>query len=140
MSRLALGLVFIASTAMADRISVTDTAIILREPIQFDSGKATIKQASFPELDEVTAAMTGDKHLALVEVGVHTDERGDDQYNLRMSQERADAIVKYLVDHGVDAARLSAKGYGETKPIDKRHDEAARARNRRTEMRIVKRT
>ena len=85
MSRFALGLLFIASTALADKVSVTDTAIILKEPIAFDSGKATIKQSSFAELDEVTAAMTNDKHIAVVEVGVHTDERGDDQFNLKIS-------------------------------------------------------
>jgi outer membrane protein OmpA-like peptidoglycan-associated protein len=70
---------------------------------------------------------------------VHTDARGNDQWNLELSEKRAQAIYDYLVAKGVAADRLRAKGYGETKPIDKRANEAAWAKNRRTELRILQR-
>ena len=71
--------------------------------------------------------------------GGHTDERGDDAYNLDLSDRRAAAVVKYLVDNGVEAKRLTSQGYGETQPVDKRQNEAAWAKNRRVEFHILKR-
>jgi peptidoglycan-associated lipoprotein len=69
----------------------------------------------------------------------HTDERGDDEYNLDLSNRRAAAVVQYLTDHKVDAKRLVSQGYGESQPKDRHHTEAAWAINRRVEFVIVKR-
>jgi len=142
MRRLLLVLALLApAIARAEsKVVVTDKAIVLPEPIYFDSGKATIKSASHAELDALAAAIHHDQHLALVEVGVHTDERGDDTWNLELSQKRADAIVTYLVSKHVEARRLRARGYGETKPLDPHHNAAAWAKNRRTEIVILQRT
>jgi hypothetical protein len=59
------------------------------------------------------------------------DERGDDAYNMDLSERRAAAVMQYLIAHGVDPRRLTSRGYGETQPVDKRHNEAAWAVNRR---------
>ena len=74
-----------------------------------------------------------------VEIQGHADERGSDEHNLQLTDDRAHSVQKYLVDKGVDAGRLIAKGYGETKPIDPRHNEAAWAKNRRVEFVILQR-
>ena len=87
----------------------------------------------------LAAALAAGKGIGLVEIGVHTDERGADAWNLEMSQKRADAISSYLVAKGVDAKRLRATGYGETRPIDKHHDAKAWAKNRRIELAILQR-
>jgi OmpA-OmpF porin, OOP family len=134
-----LRLLLVFALSSASRVTVTSKAIVLRDPIYFEIAKAEIMKTSFAELDDVAAAIVADKHLALVEVGVHTDERGDDKWNLELSQRRADAIVAYLVGKGVDAKRLRATGYGETRPLDKHHTPAAWARNRRTELVILQR-
>ena len=66
-------------------------------------------------------------------------ERGDDAYNLDLSQRRAHAVLEYLTGKGVDAGRLQSQGYGETQPIDRKHNEEAWAKNRRVEFLILKR-
>jgi len=68
------------------------------------------------------------------------DERGDDDHNLKLTEDRAQSVRKYLVDHGVEAARLQAHGYGETKPVCAAHDEDCWSKNRRVEFVILKRT
>ncbi|HEX4422958.1 MAG TPA: OmpA family protein [Kofleriaceae bacterium] len=118
---------------------VGDVINILK-PINFEYDKAVIKRDSYYILDAVVAAMNGYTDIALIEVQGHTDERGDDAYNLDLSERRAAAVVAYLVSHGVAANRLESHGYGETQPIDKRHNEAAWTRNRRVEFLIRKST
>lgn len=135
--RVLLLLLALTTFAAAD-VKVAGNKIVT-DPIYFDTGKATIKQQSIPTLDQVVAVFHKEKKLGLVEIGVHSDARGNDDYNLEMSQKRADAIRDYLIAKGVDANRLRAKGYGETRPIDKRANEAAWAKNRRTEFVILQR-
>jgi outer membrane protein OmpA-like peptidoglycan-associated protein len=128
-------LVILAATAVADRsklVVVTTKEIVLRDPVTFEAGKAVIRPESFAVLDALGATLTADPRIAFVEIQVHTDARGAAAWNLRLSQARAEAIYQYLVDRGIDARRLRAKGYGETRPIDKGHDAKAQARNRRT--------
>ena len=72
-----------------------------------------------------------------MEIGGHTDSRGDDQSNQLLSENRAKAVYTYLVDHGIDAARLSFAGYGETQPAHSNDTDEGRALNRRTEFKIV---
>jgi OOP family OmpA-OmpF porin len=108
--------------------------IVILRPINFEYDKAVIKRDSYYILDAVVAAMKGSPDIALLEVQGHTDERGDDAYNLDLSERRAAAVVAYLVAHGIAAGRLASQGYGETQPIDKRHIEAAWSRNRRVDF------
>jgi outer membrane protein OmpA-like peptidoglycan-associated protein len=129
----------VAADPQPKPVVVTDTALVLRDPIYFETGKAVIKQESYLLLDAVAATLATDPKLALIEIGVHTDERGADTWNREISQKRADAIAAYLVSKQIDARRLRAVGYGESRPLDKHHDEKAWAKNRRTEFTILQR-
>jgi outer membrane protein OmpA-like peptidoglycan-associated protein len=118
---------------------LTDIGIVTLEPIHFEYNKAIIKKESFYILDAVVASLNGNPDITLMEVQGHTDERGDDAYNLDLSDRRAAAVVKYLTDHGVDSNRLESQGYGETVPLDRNHNERAWAKNRRVDFLILKR-
>jgi OOP family OmpA-OmpF porin len=122
------------------RVVVTDTSIEILDMIYFEYDKAIIKKESYPILDAVAATLQGNPSIALVEIQGHTDERGDDAYNLDLSDRRAHSVRTYLVEHGVDEKRLTAQGYGETQPLDRRHNEAAWAKNRRVAFLILKRS
>ncbi|MEO8703908.1 MAG: OmpA family protein [Kofleriaceae bacterium] len=122
------------------RVIVTDTAIEILDMVYFEYNKAIIKPQSYPILDAVAATLQGNPSIQLIEVQGHTDERGDDAYNLDLSDKRSKSVEKYLADKGVDPKRLTAQGYGETQPIDRRSNEAAWAKNRRVAFLILKRT
>jgi OmpA-OmpF porin, OOP family len=121
------------------RVVVTETSIEILDVIHFEYNKAVIKPDSFPILDAIFATLQGNPSIQLVEIQGHTDERGDDAYNLDLSDKRAKAVMKYLVDKGVDPKRVTAQGYGETQPLDRRHNEVAWAKNRRVAFLILKR-
>jgi len=106
------------------------------EGINFETGKATIKSNSFKVLDAAVAVLKQFEDVKL-EVQGHTDDVGDDGKNLKLSQDRAQAVVDYLVSKGVAADRLTAKGYGETKPVAPNDSTANRALNRRVEFVLV---
>jgi outer membrane protein OmpA-like peptidoglycan-associated protein len=129
-----------ADVAAPARVVVHADRLELRDPIYFDTGKATIKPISYALLDEVAKTLADHPQLALIEVGVHTDERGADEYNLRITEERAAAVKGYLVAHGVAAARIQSRGYGETKPLCSEHNAACWSRNRRVELLVIKPT
>lgn len=105
--------------------------------VQFDTGKATLKKSSYPALANLLEYMTT-KTTTVIELSGHTDNVGDDDDNLVLSDERAKAVKAYLVSKGVDAKRIVAKGYGETKPIAPNETPAGRQLNRRTEVQILK--
>jgi OOP family OmpA-OmpF porin len=127
-----------ADVAAPARVVVRADRLELRDPVYFDTAKATIKPVSHALLDEVAKALADNPQLALVEIGVHSDERGADEYNLRISDERAAAVRSYLVAHGVAAGRVQSRGYGETRPLCSEHNEACWSRNRRVEVIVVK--
>jgi outer membrane protein OmpA-like peptidoglycan-associated protein len=74
----------------------------------------------------------------VVEIGGHTDSEGSDTYNQTLSQNRAGSVRQYLIQAGIPAAQVTAKGYGETVPVADNTTEAGRALNRRTEFKIIK--
>lgn len=108
---------------------------LLREPIQFGTGKAIISPRSHRLLDRLTAAARACP-AAEIEVGGHTDARGSRAANLELSQKRAEAVVRYLVAQGIEAGRLSAVGYGPDRPRVAGKTGAARRQNRRTEFKV----
>jgi outer membrane protein OmpA-like peptidoglycan-associated protein len=121
------------------RVIVHKGNIEILDKIYFETGKATIKPESFGILDAIAATMLGNPDIMLIEIQGHADERGQDDFNLQLTDDRAHAVLKYLTEKGVEAARLTAKGYGETKPIEKGHNEAAWSKNRRVEFVILRR-
>jgi OmpA-OmpF porin, OOP family len=108
----------------------------LLQPIEFETGRAVIKPGSFPILDEVVTLM---KSRGEIKMGVsgHTDSRGIAAMNLKLSGDRAAAVVGYLVSHGIDKSRLKSEGFGQTKPIADNATQAGRAKNRRVEFKIL---
>jgi OOP family OmpA-OmpF porin len=121
------------------RVVVTDTSIEILDVIYFDYNSDKIQSRSFPILDAVAATLQGNPSIQLIEIQGHTDERGDDAYNLDLSDRRAKSVMRYLVGKGVDEKRLTAQGYGETQPLDRAHNEKAWAKNRRVAFLIIKR-
>ncbi len=100
-------------------------------------GKATIRHESYKELNELAELMKHKKSLQ-IEIAGHTDNVGDSENNKKLSQARANAVKNYLVNKGIEAARVVAKGYGEDFPVDTNDTEAGRQNNRRTEVKILK--
>lgn len=111
--------------------------IVLWGKIFYDTAKATIKPISFPVLDDVVDVMQKNSNVQLVEVQGHCDHRGSDDYNMKLSQARAESAMNYLVQKGVDSSRLRAKGYGESQPIATNETKEGMSQNRRTEFIIV---
>lgn len=107
-------------------------------PIKFKTGKAEIDPSCDKTMTAIAAIMT-DYPGFHVQVDGHTDNVGKPEANQKLSQERADAVVKYLVDKkGVDAKRLSAKGFGDSKPIADNKTKAGQAKNRRVDFTVTK--
>ncbi len=116
------------------KIEVGST-IVLRN-IFFDFDKATIRPESANELDRLIKLLNENPTLK-IELGSHTDSKGSDDYNMKLSDNRSKSVVAYLITKGISAGRLVAKGYGETKPIDTNDTDAGRQNNRRTEFKIL---
>ena len=116
-----------------------DSTIVTLKSIEFEFDKAVIRPVSYPVLDAVALALHDNPDIELVEVRGHTDERGDDAYNLSLSERRAAAVVTYLIKQRVAPDRLTSTGFGETMPLDPAHNEAAWTKNRRVEFQIRKR-
>jgi OmpA-OmpF porin, OOP family len=101
----------------------------------FDTNSANIKPESYPDLDRVVSFMNTAVTSATGVIEGHTDSVGNDAYNQALSQRRADSVRKYLLDKGVAAARLEAKGFGESQPVADNGAAEGRAQNRRVILR-----
>jgi outer membrane protein OmpA-like peptidoglycan-associated protein len=119
-------------------VIIQDNNIIILEKIQFAYNSAEILPESDKILDAVETTLEHHPEFTLLEVAGHADERGPDQYNLKLTQDRVNSVVRALVDRGLDKSRLRSKGYGEYCPIDEGHNDAAWEKNRRVEFKIVK--
>ena len=91
------------------------TAPVLIDNIFYDFDKATLRPESAEALDKLVALLNENPNVT-IELSAHTDNRGSDQYNERLSQRRAETVVNYLIEHGIATDRLTPKGYGEQKP------------------------
>lgn len=111
--------------------------IVIAEKIYFDFDKATIKRKSFSILKELAIFMKDNPQLKKIEVQGHTDSKGSEEYNMKLSMKRAKSVKRFLVKKGVKAKRLIAKGFGPKKPIADNATDAGRAENRRVEFLIL---
>lgn len=102
----------------------------------FDFDKSELDAVSFLELDKVVELLQKNPTLK-IEISGHTDIKGDKKYNQTLSQKRAESVVNYLVQKGIDKTRLLAKGYGNTMPIVPNDTEENKAKNRRTELKVL---
>jgi outer membrane protein OmpA-like peptidoglycan-associated protein len=111
--------------------------IEIRETVTFETARAIIKQGSLPLLDQVALQILAHPHIAKVRIEGHTDSSGPEEDNLFLSQDRADAVRRYLIQKGVGKEKLEAIGFGESRPIDTNDTPEGRAINRRVEFFIV---
>jgi outer membrane protein OmpA-like peptidoglycan-associated protein/tetratricopeptide (TPR) repeat protein len=113
----------------------TNNKIVLNN-VFFDFDKSELNSESFVELNKVVELLQKNPTIK-IEISGHTDNKGDDKYNLTLSQRRAESVVDYLAQKGIDKTRLTAKGYGETQPVAPNDTEENKAKNRRTEMKVL---
>ncbi|MGK4007333.1 OmpA family protein [Sorangium sp. So ce1036] len=119
------------------RVEVTEEKIVINEKIQFDLDKATIRAESHSLLNEVVDTIKKHAHIKKIAIEGHASAEGSDEHNLDLSDRRAKAVMQYLVEHGIPAGMLTAKGFGKSKPIADNDTEEGREKNRRVEFNIV---
>jgi outer membrane protein OmpA-like peptidoglycan-associated protein len=107
------------------------------ENVYFDTGKSSLKPNSFKALNDLVEILKI-KNTMVVEIQGHTDNVGKDEENMKLSQDRADEVRKYLVSKGIEAARVTSKGYGPTQPVADNGTDAGKAKNRRTSLKVIK--
>ena len=111
--------------------------IVILEKLYFASGKDRILRRSFPVLTAVGNILRNAPDILQVRIEGHTDSKGRDSYNQRLSQRRAEAVMRKLIAEGIDATRLEAAGYGEARPVADNETNEGRERNRRVEFLIL---
>jgi outer membrane protein OmpA-like peptidoglycan-associated protein len=111
-------------------------ATVILKNIFFDVNKYNLQPESFVELDNLVELLKENPALS-ISINGHTDNTGNPADNMKLSNNRANEVVRYLVSKGIAASRLTAKGWGETQPIAPNNTEEGRARNRRTEMKVL---
>jgi outer membrane protein OmpA-like peptidoglycan-associated protein len=115
---------------------------IVLNNIFFDFDKATLRDISKIELEKLTKLMVNNPKI-IVEISGHTDAKGNENYNLKLSQDRAQAVVNYLITRGIDKNRMIAKGYGKSRPIannynpDGTENPEGMQLNRRVELKVI---
>jgi outer membrane protein OmpA-like peptidoglycan-associated protein len=120
-------------------VQVTFKELKLKKQVHFQHNSDEILPDSAAILEELADVLKNRPELKKVEVQGHTDDTGTKEYNQRLSQQRAQAVVDALVRHGVGAERLQAKGYGQARPLVPNTSDANRAKNRRVQVIIVER-
>jgi len=104
--------------------------------INFEYDQAAVRQTDQATLDKKAAILAANPNVR-VQISGHADERGSDEYNLALGNRRAGAAKRYLENKGIDGARLEVVSYGEERPLNAGHDEAAYAQNRRDEFQVT---
>jgi len=118
-------------------VVVTPKELKLKKQVHFLKDMATIEPDSMVIIEEIADALKSHPEIRNIEIQGHTDNQGMPAYNLRLSQNRAQAVLDALVKLGVDPSRLEARGYGQDKPLLPNTSDANRARNRRVQL-IIK--
>ncbi|MPM25221.1 Protein TolB [bioreactor metagenome] len=114
----------------------TSNAVVVLKNIFFDTDKFDLKPESYAELEKVRLMLVSNPKMR-IEIGGHTDNTGSIEHNKTLSENRAKAVVNYLVSKGISASRMTYKGYGDTVPISTNDTPEGRALNRRTEFKVI---
>jgi peptidoglycan-associated lipoprotein len=123
-----------AANAAAERARAV--AADMAAMINFDYDQAVIRSTDQAMLDRKAAILGANPNVKL-QISGHADERGSDEYNLALGNRRAAAAKRYLENKGVDGSRMEVVSYGEERPLNPGHDEAAYAQNRRDEFQVT---
>lgn len=123
------------SWAQFDLLDISCTVSLTLRNILFDNDRATLKEESTPDLTRLLNLIQADSTIQ-AEVAGHTDSNGDDEHNMQLSTARAESVCAWLAERGVLRGRLTARGFGETRPIADNATEEGRALNRRVEVRL----
>ncbi|HKQ69667.1 MAG TPA: OmpA family protein, partial [Polyangiaceae bacterium] len=119
-------------------VIVQDNNILILQKVMFKTGSAEILPESNGILDAVATTVIHHPEFTLLEVQGHADERSNDDYNLRLTKDRASAVVEALVQRGVPRTHLRSQGYGEYCPLDEGHNDVAWEKNRRVEFKVLR--
>ncbi|HEY8897456.1 MAG TPA: OmpA family protein [Niastella sp.] len=117
-------------------------AVIVLDNVYYDFDKPSLREESYPALDKLVGLLNQYPGM-VIEIRAHTDNMGDDKYNMTLSDARAQVVVNYLVSKGIDKVRLQSKGYGASMPVapnkkeDGTDDPEGRQKNRRTEFKVL---
>jgi outer membrane protein OmpA-like peptidoglycan-associated protein len=120
------------------KVVIEGSDILILEKVNFATNSAEILPESFPIIDAVATTLNHHPEFLVVEIAGHADERSSDDYNLRLTQDRARSVVEAMVKRSVQRSRLVSQGYGEYCPLDEGHTPAAWDKNRRVEFKVVK--
>ena len=115
----------------------SDGKIFVLQQVHFETGSTVIAADSFPMLQEIAEYLKVTTKIRKMSIEGHTDDRGDAAMNLKLSQGRATSVMTWLSQHGIEASRLEAHGYGEEKPLESNDTDAGRKANRRVEFKIT---
>jgi len=121
------------------RVEIKEDRLELGETVQFETGSAKLLDQSKSLLDEVVGQLKEHPEITKVQIEGHTDNVAGKALNQRLSEHRAASVKTYLVSQGVEANRLTTKGFGETRPIADNNTEEGRFKNRRVDFKILKR-
>ncbi|NLB64033.1 MAG: OmpA family protein [Fibrobacter sp.] len=116
-----------------DTLMIEKEAVVIMHGVNFATGSADLTTESFEKLDEVAATLKNSPGVVL-EISGHTDDRGSSAINDRLSRERAESVVRYMVSQGVPQEQLSSVGYGSSRPVASNRTAEGREKNRRIEM------
>ncbi|MBN1240610.1 MAG: OmpA family protein [Gammaproteobacteria bacterium] len=122
--------------ATDNRGCASEAQTLRLDGVNFELNSAQLTPGASETLRRVAESLRGEPNLR-AEIAGHTDSSGADDYNMRLSQQRAESVREFLISQGVEADRLRARGYGETQPVAGNDTESGRAMNRRVEFRVV---
>jgi len=120
-------------------VVVKNNKIEIKQQVHFATNRSKVLRDSFELLNEVAEVLKDNPGIKKVSIEGHTDSRGSHAHNMKLSQDRADSVLEYLVSKGIDPSRLEAVGYGPDRPIASNKTAKGRAENRRTEFNITER-
>ncbi len=119
------------------RIKIDPPKSFILDNVYFDTGKSSLKSSSFRALADLVEVLKLKINM-FIEIQGHTDNVGSEESNLKLSQDRADAVKNYLVNKGISNDRITSIGYGQSMPIDYNSSEEGKAKNRRTSLKVIK--